>query len=172
MNARMALYGLISATAALLALVGALAQDYLVAALAILGGAAWLALEARRISSAAHIFLLGIVALVALASLSGLPTLPILLALACGLAAWDLSAFVVRTAGVTDDAARAALERNHLQKLGVTAAAGLAAALIPLVAQVSISFAALCVLLLAAVITLRMAVSELRSRREGQPGGT
>jgi hypothetical protein len=166
MSAKMALYGLIVITAAALAILCGMAGEITTAVLAVAGGAAWLALETRRIPNAAHAFLLGVVALAALASLRDLPMLLILAALACGLAAWDLSAFVARTASVTDDAARAALERNHLRKLGITAAAGLGAALIPVVAQVSISFVALCLLLLAAVITLRVAVGGLRRRRD------
>jgi hypothetical protein len=103
-----------------------------------------------------------------LGSLNYAPMPLVLLALCSALAAWDLSTFHARTAEVEAGDAKTVMQRNHLRKLGITAGIGFAAALIPLVAQVSISFLALCLLLLVAVVALNSTVGALRGRREGR----
>jgi hypothetical protein len=161
---RLTLFGLIIVSAALHAVVSVLAQDTTAAVASLLVGAAWLALEWRGVRGLSWAALLALVIVTVLGSLNDAPMPLVLLALCSAVAAWDLSAFRARTAGVVDDDAKAALEWNHLRKLGITAGAGFVAALIPLVAQFSISFLALCVVLLVAVIALNNVVGTLRGK--------
>jgi hypothetical protein len=161
---RLLLFGLIIVSAVLHAVVSVLAQDTTAALASLVVGAAWLVLEWRSVRGLSWAALLAFGIVAVLGSLNYAPMPLVLLALCCALAAWDLSAFRARTAAVEDDDAKAALERNHLRKLGITAGAGFVAALIPLAAQFSISFLALCVVLLVAIIALNNVVGTLRGK--------
>ena len=160
------LWMLVGTSAALFALASGLAQEYSAAALCIAAGALWLLLEIRRSDITRVVFLLFFIGVAVVDSLKNAPMPLILLALSSGLAAWDLSSFRRRIANVEDGEAKAALERRHLQKLGLTAGAGFLAALIPLLAQISLPFVALSLLLLAAIVALSRTVSSLLGKRE------
>lgn len=167
MMVRPVLWTLIGAAAGLSALVSGLTQDYTLAALGLAGGALWLLLESRRSDISRGPFLLLYVALAVIASLKDVAPAPLtLLALVCALAAWDLAALQRRTADAEDRAAVAELERRHLQRLGLTISAGFLAALIPLLAQISLPFLVLAALLLVAVIALSRAVAALLAGRD------
>lgn len=163
---RMLLFGLIVVSAALSAVLSASVGDTNAALGSVAIGAAWLALEWRDVRGLSWLGLLAFVVVAVLDSMNHAPMPLTLLALCSALAAWDLSTFRARTAGVADESARAALERTHLRKLALTAGIGFAAALIPLVAQFSISFLALCVVLLIAVLALNNVVGTLRGKQE------
>lgn len=165
---RALLFGSIIITAVLHAAVSVTAQDATAAIGALAVGAIWLALEWRAVRGLSWACLLALVVVAVLGSLNYAPMPLVLLALCSALAAWDLSSFNARTADVEASEAKTVMQRNHLRKLGVTAGAGFAAALIPLVAQVSISFLALCLLLLVAVVALNSTVGALRGKREGR----
>lgn len=161
MIVRAALLSLIGVTALLFALVTLATGDTLAAALAVVVGLVWLYLEFRRSEISGVAFFVIFVGLAVVDSLKNAPVPAVLLALSAVLAAWDLSNFRRRTAGEDESDAKAALERNHLRKLGVTTGLGFAAALIPLVAQISIPFAALCILLVIVAVALRRTVVSL-----------
>jgi hypothetical protein len=160
-----ALWALILIAAVLLAAVSFTVQDN-VAVLVSLGvGVLWLALDIRGAKNFGSLFFLCFLIVAILASMKDAAPPLTVLAVASALAAWDLSAFRARTATVEDETARAALERVHLRKLSITAGLGLVAALIPLFVHITISFVALALVLLVAVIALHSTVSSQRRRQ-------
>ncbi len=89
-----------------------------------------------------------------------------LICLAAALSAWDLAYFLRRVQGVEEEQAYRALERQHLQRLGVVIAAGLvvAGAAIALAAQLRIRYSFGLALLagLLSFIALSQAIGFLR----------
>ena len=162
MTAQRALLALIVVAAAALSLASAAAQSYPLAALTLALGAIWLIAEARAQRRPGTILFLALLALAVAASLNDAPILIVLVSLSADLAAWDLSRLQARIADGCEGATRAALEASHLRKLAVTACAGLLIALLPALIQISLSFVAVCVLILLAMFVLRRSLLTLR----------
>lgn len=163
-NTQRALYGLILATAAIMAAAFATDQNYTLALLALGIGAIWLALEMNlKTESPAALFLLFFGGMAVFGSADGLSPVLMLLGLCAALAAWDVSRFRSRVLSVEQTAIPPELEAGHLRKLAITVGAGFVVALLPLVTTISINFVALAVLLLATLFVLRASIIRLRA---------
>lgn len=148
------------------------ARDYWLALAALALGAAWLALEVRERQTAVSLFFLLFVGFAVYGSVQNLATPIMLLAVCTNLAAWDLSRFYVRIKDEADDDARRVMEKNHLQKLGVTVGTGLALGLIPMIIRLPLNFVVFAGIVLVALMLLRRSVLSLRGenqQRETEP---
>ena len=135
--------------------------DVTAAALVVLAGFGWLALEARSNSLLTGLFFAIFVALAALGVLRELPV-PLMLVILLGtLAAWDLARFRSRIAAVDTDIPPA-LEQDHLRKLGIALAVGGGLPLLPLVANIPINFLVLAIMTLLLLLVLRRVIRQLR----------
>ena len=125
-------------------------------------GAIWLALEIRNKQTSASLFFLIFLGLAVYGSLQNLPAPLMLVAISTDLAAWDLSRFRLRIKDEADSDSKSALEKAHLQKLGMTVGAGLIVGLVPLMVRLPLNFVALACLVLLAMVVLRWSVLTLR----------
>lgn len=165
--AKNVLLALIVITSVVFAIVYTSAQMYAVAAVAVALGAVWLLLEAQTEYRVAVVFFLAFVALAVLGTLYQSSAVLILFGLTTDLAAWDLSRFRRRIAGVAEADAAALLATNHLRKLAITAAAGFLIALLPLLIELSINFVVLLLFVLLTIIALRRSMFALRGSDRG-----
>jgi hypothetical protein len=167
MTARNFLFAAITLAAVIFAGANLAGRKPWIALAALLVGLAWLLLEVYRRAYLASLFFTLFLAAAVLASVDQVPPLLVLLGLVASLAAWDLSRFLARVRRAAAAGAGPGLERRHLRKLALTLAAGYAAAALPLLFRLSLSFAALSAVALLAVIALRRAILALR-RPAGQ----
>jgi hypothetical protein len=142
---------------ALMVIVG----DWMAAALVVLAGFGWLALEARQNSVLTGLFFAFFVALTALGILRELPLLLMLVLLLGTIAAWDLARFRSRMTAI-DDEIPPALEQDHQRKLGVTLALGGGLTLLPLAANIPVNFLVVAIMTLLLLFVLRLAIRQLR----------
>jgi hypothetical protein len=155
---RKVLLGLIIVTSSVFSFVYAASQAYFFAALAFGLGLVWLVLEAIGDGRFSTVFFLAFLALAILRSMDQAPVTMLLLGFTTNLAAWDLARFRARIASETMSEVLALLETQHLQKLAVTAFAGLVIALLPVFIQISINFVVLLIIILLTMVALRRSI--------------
>jgi hypothetical protein len=161
--AKTALYGLIVLTAATFSAIYVISQAYLIAALSFLVGLIWLNLEMTEKSAPASIFFLFFLALAIVGTLNNIPVAISLVGLSTDLAAWDLSRFRARITKDMERENESLLESKHLQILAVAIGSGFIIALSCSFIRISISFAALALFTLLAMVGLRNSILNLRS---------
>lgn len=139
--------------------VGFGSREFWVLALAALAiGLLWLALEAIRRPEFGGYGFAGLGFLAGVGVYDGLSPVLMLLSLTAVLCAWDVSRFQARIARSVEVEDRRRLEKLHLRKLGLTAAAGLALGLLALAVRFSLTLLPVILLALLAAISLRQAV--------------
>jgi len=168
MTTRQILPGLIVVTAGVFALIFSAAQEYSALLCIVALGAIWIALELSEYRLFSAVFFTAFAAFAVVAALEHASIPLILLGLCADLAAWDLSRFRDRLRDEEDETVRAALERAHLRMLAVPIVAGFLIALVPLFVTLSISFIALAVIVLIALLVLRQSLVTLRGAKPNQ----
>src|ERR1051326_5494778 len=131
---------LIVITASIFAGMGLLAHLYVMSVYALAFGLVWLILVLRKIWSLSTILFLLFLGLAIWGCLENLPIPEMVLGMVTSLATWDLSRFRSRITGEESAEGIAVLETRHLRSLVTTVSAGFAVAMLPLFANVSISF--------------------------------
>lgn len=162
MNTDKILPGLIVLTVAIFAGMGFVAHLYVIAVYALAFGLIWLVLTLRKIWALSTVLFVLFLGLAIWGCLDNLPIAAMVLGLVMALAAWDLSRFRSRIAGEESAERIAALETRHLRSLLATVSAGFAAALVPLFANLSVSFLGVAAIALVAMLVLRQSIRSIR----------
>jgi hypothetical protein len=161
----------IGATTVILTLALVLAENYLIAAVAVGLGLIWLLLEVYRKTAFTSLFFVAFIGLAAVGSVNREPSGLMVLGIAADLAAWDLSRFLDRLSGFSGKEIDTGLYRRHLYQLAITVGIGWGLALVPMFIRLPMSFVAFVTLTLLATLMLRQAVLGLQQngRRRGRP---
>ena len=166
MVAKKILFALIVITGAVFLAGYAVAGEYVLAAVSIAAGAAWLLLEIYDRRPLNWIFFLVFTVLAILGCLRSMSALLLLTGFAANLAAWDLSRFLLRSSNLVAAENKAALEKKHLSRLALTLGAGFLVALLPVLINFSLSFVIVFFIALLAIFVLRGVILYLYSQNE------
>ncbi len=154
----------IGAATVILTLALVLAENYLIAAVAVGLGLIWLLLEVYGKTAFTSLVFVVFIGLAATGSVNREPSWLMVLGIAADLAAWDLSRFLDRLKGLTHQEIDAGLYRRHLYQLAITLGVGFGLALLPLMIRLSLDFLAFAVLTLLTVIALRRSIFALQKK--------
>lgn len=154
----------IGAATVILALALVLAENYLIAAVAVGLGLIWLLLEVYRKTAFTSLFFVVFIGLAAIGSVNREPSWLMVLGIAADLAAWDLSRFLDRLSGFSGKEIDAGLYRRHLYQLTIALGVGLGLAGLALMIRLPLDFVAFAALTLLAVIALRRSALALQKK--------
>ena len=148
------LLALIVATTAIFSIAYGVWSEYILATISIVCGIAWLLLEFYDRRFLNSIFFIIFTALAILGCFRSLSALILLVGFTTGLAAWDLSGFLLRSSNLATVENKAAFEKKHLYKLSITIGAGFLLALLPVLITFQLSFVVVFVIALLAMVVM------------------